>query len=556
MPGVSGAADPEVLIVGAGPVGLAAAIELGHRGVRCLVVERNDRVGYAPRAKTTNVRTREHLRRWGIADALRRASPIHPDRPSTIIFATRMDGPELARFEDALNGTRARTNLYAEEAQWVPQYVLEEVLRAHATSLPGVEVRFREELVSLGESDEAVACVIRDLASGATRHVRSAYVIGADGSRSAVRGAIGARMTGAGALAANINVIFRAPGLAARGRHGPGIMYWMVNADVPSVLGPLDEAGLWSFIATRLPDGHDPAAIDPVELIRRGTGLPDLAVEILRTDPWVAQELIADRYATRRVFLAGDAAHLHPPFGGFGMNMGIGDGVDLGWKIAATLRGWGGPALLASYEAERRPVHQRTIAESVVNYGLVGNHLVQPGLEEDGPLGEATRREVGAIIRMTKVREFMTLGLVLGTHYGNSPLVVPDGSPAPAESATVYVPSARPGCRAPHLWLADGTSLFDHFGPGFTLLVTEGAAAAAGPFAAAAAARDLPLTVLAPGDPRLRPRYEAALCLIRPDGHVAWRGMSAEGAGAILDRARGGTPSAAGGKLPVGKATT
>ena len=556
MPGVNGAGDPEVLIVGAGPVGLAAAIELGHRGVRCLVIERNDRVGYAPRAKTTNVRTREHLRRWGIADALRRSSPIRPDRPSTIIFATRMNGPELARFEDALNGTSVRTNLYAEEAQWVPQYVLEEVLRAHAMSLPDVAMRFREELVSLSEADDAVTCVVRDLATGATREVRSVFVIGADGSRSAVRGAIGARMTGRGALAGNINVIFRAPDLAARGRHGLGIMYWMVNADVPSVLGPLDEAGLWSFIATRLPDGHDPAAMDPVELIRRGTGLPDLEVEVLRTDPWVAQELIADRYNTRRVFLAGDAAHLHPPFGGFGMNMGIGDGVDLGWKIAAVLQGWSGPALLASYEAERRPVHERTIAESVVNYGLVGNHLVQPGLEESGPLGDATRREVGEIIRMTKVREFMTLGLVLGAHYGNSPLVVPDGTPAPAESATVYVPSARPGCRAPHLWLADGTSLFDHFGPGFTLLVTEGDAGAAAPFAEAAAERGLPLAVLAPGDTRLRPRYEAALCLIRPDGHVAWRGTSAAGAGAILDHARGEQGIAARGSIPAREIAT
>ena len=534
-----GVSDPEVLVIGAGPVGLATAIELGHRGIRCLVVERSDRVGLAPRAKTTNVRSREHLRRWGIADALRRASPIDPDRPSTIVFATRMDGPELARFEDALNGTRVRTNLYAEEAQWVPQYVVEEVLRAHATALPGVEVRFREEFVSARESGEEVVTTLRDLATGAAREVRSRYLVGADGSRSAVRGAIGARMTGAGALAGNINVIFRAPDLAARGRHGPAIMYWMVNAEVPSILGPLDEAGLWSFMATRLPDGHDPAAMDPVDLIRRGTGLPDLAVEVLRNDPWVAHQFLADRYGTRRVFLAGDAAHLHPPFGGFGMNMGIGDAVDLGWKIAATLRGWGGPDLLASYEAERRPVHERTIAEAVVNYGLVGNHLVQPGLEEEGPLGEAARREVGEIIRMTKLREFMTLGLVLGAHYGDSPIVVPDGTPAPAESATVYLPSARPGCRAPHLWLADGSSLFDHFGPGFTLLVTAGGAGAADPFVAAAAARDVPLRVLAPEDARLPPRYAARLALIRPDGHVAWRGDAPGDAGAILDRARG-----------------
>src|SRR6202046_860095 len=140
--------ETDVLIVGAGPVGLAAAIELGHRGIRCLVVERNDRVGYSPRAKTTNVRTREHLRRWGIADALRQASPIAPDRPSTVVFATRMNGHFLTRFENALNGSRERNNLYSEEAQWVPQYVLEEVLRERAQSLPSVTVHFETEFVS------------------------------------------------------------------------------------------------------------------------------------------------------------------------------------------------------------------------------------------------------------------------------------------------------------------------------------------------------------------------------------------------------------------------
>ena len=156
-------ATPEVVIVGAGPVGLAAAVELGLRGIRCLVVERNDRVGYSPRAKTTNVRTREHLRRWGIADALRQASPISPDRPSTVVFATRMNGYPLARFENAMNGTRERNNLYAEEAQWVPQYVLEDVLRAKAQSLPGIDIRFQTEFVSFTQRPDGVVVLLRDL---------------------------------------------------------------------------------------------------------------------------------------------------------------------------------------------------------------------------------------------------------------------------------------------------------------------------------------------------------------------------------------------------------
>src|SRR6266568_1498315 len=132
----------DVLIVGAGPVGLSAAIELGHRGVRCQVVERHDRVGYSPRAKTTNVRTREHLRRWGIAGALREASPMGIDYPSNVLFVTRLAGYELARFENALYCAPGKNPLYSEHAQWIPQYMVEEVMRAHAQTLPGVEIRF------------------------------------------------------------------------------------------------------------------------------------------------------------------------------------------------------------------------------------------------------------------------------------------------------------------------------------------------------------------------------------------------------------------------------
>jgi 2-polyprenyl-6-methoxyphenol hydroxylase-like FAD-dependent oxidoreductase len=532
--------DVEVLIAGAGPVGLAAAIELGQRGIRCLVVERNDRVGYSPRAKTTNVRTREHLRRWGIAGKLREASPIAPDYPSNVIFATRMNGPQLARFENALNGSRARNDLYSEEAQWVPQYVLEEVLREHAASLPGVTIAFNTELASFEDDGEAVTATLLDVATRLERRITSAYLIGADGARSTVRQAIGARMLGDGAFSRNFNIIFRAPDLASRHEHGRAIMYWMVNEEVPSLLGPMDSDGLWFFMATKLANDVDPASVDPVELIRRGTGLADLAIEIVGTDPWVAHRLVADHYEKGRVFLAGDACHLHPPFGGFGMNMGIGDAVDLGWKLAATLQGWGGPDLLASYEAERRKVHERTIAEAVINYGAVGNQLVRPGLEDPGPLGEATRREVGEIIEATKIREFKTLGIVLGMRYEDSPIIIADGSAAPVEHFMLYVPSAHPGCLAPHLWLADGSSLYDHFGQGFTLLATAGDGTDAAALIAAAARRGLPLKLVLPNDARLPARYGARFALIRPDQHVAWRGDALPSdVDALLERVTG-----------------
>ena len=515
--------ETDVLIVGAGPVGLAASIELGRRGIRCIVVERNDRVGYSPRAKTTNVRTREHLRRWGIADALRQASPISPERPCTIVFATRMNGPELTRIENALNGSRARNNLYCEEAQWVPQYVLEDVLRRCAQSLPGVTVRFETLFESFEQSADNVVARLCDLRNRKRIDIRSSYLIGADGARSAVRDAIGATMVGDQAYSRNYSIIFKAPDLDARQIHGPAIMYWMINEDVPSLLGPMDEDGLWFFMATKLADETDPAR-DAADLIRRATGLHDLAIEIVGTDLWLAHRLVADRYAERRVFLAGDACHLHPPFGGFGMNMGIGDAVDLGWKLAARLAGWGGGSLLASYELERRQVHERTIAEAVINYGLASNQLVQPGLEAPGLVGEATRREVADIIAATKPREFKTLGIVLGMRYADSPIVVQDGSAPPAEHFMLYDPCAHPGCLAPHLWLADGSSLYDLFGDWFTLLVTDGDREAAERFAAGAAARKIPFKVLVPQDGRLHGRYGARFAIIRPDQHVAWRG--------------------------------
>ncbi|MCV9938876.1 FAD-dependent monooxygenase [Boseaceae bacterium BT-24-1] len=544
--------DIDVLIAGAGPVGLAAAIELGQRGIRCLVVERNDRVGYSPRAKTTNVRTREHLRRWGIADKLREASPIPPDYPSNVVFATRMNGPELARFTNALNGSRARNDLYSEESQWVPQYVLEEVLRRHASSLPGVTVAFNTELTSFADDGRGIVSQLKDVASGVVREVASAYLIGADGARSAVRQAIGAKMQGEGAFSKNYNIIFRAPALASRHAHGPAIMYWMVNEEVPSLLGPMDSEGLWFFMATKLPNDVDPASVDPVELIRAGTGLADLEIEIVGLDPWVAHRLVADRYEKGRVFLAGDACHLHPPFGGFGMNMGVGDAVDLGWKLTAVLQGWGGPELLASYAAERRKVHERTIAEAVINYGAVGNQLVRPGLEQPGPLGDATRREVGEIIEATKLREFRTLGIVLGSRYEDSRIIVPDGSEPPVEHFMLYVPSAHPGCLAPHLWLADGSSLYDHFGQGFTLLATSGDGADAAPLTAAATRLGLPLKLLLPGDQRLPTRYGARFALIRPDQHVAWRGDALPAdCEALLARVTGGTTTGAAAQVPA-----
>jgi len=521
--------DVDVLIIGAGPVGLSLAIELGTRGIACRVVERNDRVGYNPRAKMTNVRSREHLRRWGIADELRLKSPMPMDYPANVVFATRMTGGLLARFEDSFNCTQVRNDLFAEGGQWVPQYTLEEVLRARAVAIPGVEISFNTTLESFEQDADGVRARVIGQAD-----IRARYLVGADGAKSLVRKLIGVKLLGDGAFAPNLNLVFRSNELAGLHPHGPAIMYWMVNDDVPGLLGPMSGDGLWYFIATKLAadDQTDHAA-----LIRRSTGL-DFDIEIVGTDPWVAHRLIAERFSEGRVFLAGDACHLHPPFGGFGMNMGIGDAVDLGWKLAAVLQGWGGPGLLASYEAERRPVHDWAMAEASANYATVSNQLVRPGLEDAGPLGDATRREVSYTIAVSKIREIRSLGTVKGYTYSGSPIVVADGTEAPLRQGMVYEPSAHPGCVAPHLWLLDGSSLYDHFGPGFTLLAM--AHCDTNSLREAAQKRGIPLTIATLDDPRLLPRYQAPLALIRPDQHVAWRGAELpRDLGALLDRVTG-----------------
>jgi len=533
--------ETEVLIAGGGPIGLALAVELGMRGIRTALVEQNERHALQPRAKTTNVRSMEHMRRWGIAKKLRDSAPLPPDFPTDIAFQTRLFGHHLTTFHNAFYGARdARDDRFSEGAQWIPQYKVEAVLRAHAAAQPSTTLRFGTRLEAVTQSPDGVEARVVDVASGEASTVRAQYLIGADGSRSQVREFIGARMEGDYAFAQHIGYVLRSPALSEIFAERRAIMYWLCNADCPATTGPMDVDDTW-FFGFPIPNGAEPP--EEPELRRRINAAfgGDIQVEILVHDRWSAHSLIANRYSQGRIYLAGDACHLHPPYGGYGMNLGLGDSVDLGWKLAAVLRGWGGPRLLDSYEAERRPVHRRIVAEAVANHSLLSQHFARPELEQEGPVGDAARLEVGALIQQQKIREFRTLGVVIGYQYDGSPILVPDGTPAQPDRVTEYEPSARPGCVAPHLWLRDGDSLYDRFGQHFTLLVTrDGVEEEAGRFAAAAARIGLPLQVIAPRDNRLAALYGAGMALIRPDQHVAWRGDRAEGdPAAILDIARG-----------------
>ena len=514
---------PDVLIIGAGPVGLALAIELGHRSISCLVVERNERVGYAPRAKTTNARTRELFRRWGIANDLRRASPLGMNYPSNVIFCTRLSGYELMRFENAFYCAPGRNPLYSEHSQWVPQYTVEEVMRAHAMTLPSVQIIFNTELLESIQDHEQVVSGIKDRKSNETYQVHSKYVVGADGSRSRVREQIGAEMVGEQGLSKNYNIVFKAPGLDKAHQLGPAIMYWHVNKDAPGLIGPMDK-DRWFFMPTGVANDKKFDLNSSVDLIKKSTGI-DLPYEVLSSDEWIASRLIATKYQDRRIFLAGDACHLHPPFGGYGMNMGIADGFDLGWKIAANLQGWGGPTLLDSYEIERRQVHDLVMNEAVANHTVLGNQLFQEGLEDPGAEGDLLRQTTGKRIELSKIREFYTLGIILGYRYEHSPVIEYDGLPYAPSDYINYVPSSRAGCLAPHAWLNDGTSLYDHFGAGLTLLVSDvDTDDQAQELLASATNEGIPLKILRPSESGIGNLYPHRFTIIRPDQHVAWRG--------------------------------
>ncbi|MEV5494025.1 FAD-dependent monooxygenase [Nonomuraea fuscirosea] len=484
-----------VLVAGGGPVGLATAVELAYQGVECLVVEPREQVSWLrPRAKTTSARSMELLRRWGLAETLRARAPLAVSWSDQAVFVDSLLGREITRIGGCFGLDLVGSDLAAESGQQAPQPLVEEVLREAV----GDALLTGRRVTGLREDADGVTVRIAS-PDGAEQKVRARYVVGCDGPRSVTRAAIGSRYEGRQDARPNYNIVFRAPGLAERMPHGPAVHYWVLNPEQPGMVGRLDLKETWWCIA----QGVREQDADPVRLVRNLAGA-DIEVEILATDPWTARMLLADRYAGRRVFLAGDAAHQNPPYGGHGFNTGIGDAVNLGWKLAAVLRGWAPEALLATYERERRPIAADTIETAAANMSTLAPELADPALMGPDEEFERVRPAVAEAVRRTKDREFHSLDLVLGYTYAGSSIVAP-------------------GCgeRLPHRWLTPGESLYDRLGPVFSLVGDRGAP---GADVLAAEARELgvPLRVVdLPGEP---------LALVRPDQHVAWRAGHPSGA--------------------------
>lgn len=521
-------------IVGGGPVGLACAMELALHGVASVVLEKRSEVTMSrPRAKTVSARTMEHLRRWGIADELRRRAPIPVAWSKEVVFCTKVLGREVARIDDCFGLELAGTDVVSECGQQVAQPYVEQLLRDEAAASSLIDLRTGVTVLSVDERAEAVTVTFE--ADGVAASLDAEFVLGCDGGASLTREAIGARFEGSDDSRPNLNVTFRAPDLGDRIAFGPALHYWVLNPEQPGLMGRLDLDGTWWGGGL----GIDPATttLTPEEIIHRIVG-EEIEIEVLSTDPWRARMVLADRYATDRVFLVGDAAHQNPPWGGHGFNTGIGDAVNVSWKLAAVLNGWGHPALLGTYEPERRPIEAATIAMSAANMRVLSSELGDPRLMGDDAAFDEVRDQVAAVIHAQKEAEFHSLGLVLGYHYEGSPLVATEPGAPPSSDDTVYVPSARPGHRLPHLWLAPGESVFDRLGGGLSL-VGDGSTAGAKAIALAAEALGIPLATVDLGVGGRRDLHGASLVLVRPDQHVAWRGDELDDAHGMLRMAIG-----------------
>ena len=534
-----------VLIVGGGPTGLSVAIELAGHGVGSLVVEPRMQVDPdRPRAKTTNARTMTHLRRWGLADTVRAAAPVPVDYAQDAIFCSTLLGREVTRFRDIFQLTLNRPAEYPELGQQVGQPVVEQVLRAAVQRLDQVDLRLGAQVTHV-EQTSSGGCAVVTNADGSTQTIEADYILGCDGGGSLVRPAMGARFEGGSGERPNLSILFRSPGLAERVPFDNGSHFWVMASEAAGIMGRMDLDETWWAIVQGLDVSSGER--DPVGMVRALVG-DAVPVEVIATDRWNCRMLLADHYQSGQapnLVIAGDAAHLNPPWGGHGYNTCVGDAVNLAWKLAAVLNGWAGPQLLASYEPERRPVAARTIADATANNNALAHHFADDLLGQNGPEADRARAETAGALQV-KDSEFHSLGLVLGYQYAASPIVTGDGTPVPVEDSIHYTPSAHPGCLLPHVWMRDGRSIYDLLGPEFTLMVLPGVRVDSTAVELAADRHGIPLTTLrlAAGDlestpQELHDRWAADLLLIRPDQHVAWRGQTATEAALALSRAAG-----------------
>ena len=547
------ASSSSVIVIGAGPCGLVLAIELGRRGIDAVVLEEKISPLRFPAANATQARTMEHYRRLGFADKVR-AQGLPPDYPTDIAYFTRLASYELARFR--LPSARSATDLIkklggswsaAELPHRCSQMYIERVLHDEAEALKTITILSGWRATALRETTGGIEVDAESVDGHQRRTLAGAFCIGADGARSFTRKTLGLTYIGDSAVTRNFlggrmfAIYFRSAALYNLIPHPRAWMYWTVNRDRRCLMPAINGRDEFAF-HTQLASNQRPEDItdaDAKAMFQAALGAP-LDIEILMRSNWNAgYTLVAEQFSCGRIFIAGDAAHLFTPTGGLGYNTAIEDTVNLGWKLAAVIKGWGGSALLASYGFERQIIAKRNTAFARVFADSVGLFVPPAELEDPTAAGEDARRVAGEHLNKHVRAEFDIPGITFGGRYDGSAIIVPDEVAPPPDAANIYIPTACPGGRAPHLWLADGRSLYDLFGDEFTLLRLGKKPPAATAFIQAASALGLPLSVVDIATDDARELYEADLALIRPDQIVAWRGGSADNAMRVLRRTSG-----------------
>ncbi|MCC9305870.1 FAD-dependent monooxygenase [Kitasatospora sp. RB6PN24] len=537
-------AETEVLIVGAGPVGLALALELRLQGVDFVLIDSGDGSIPHPKVNAVGPRAMEHFRRWGLADQIRGAG-WPADHSLDTAWVTRVGGHEVHRLRVGTTTTRAPFRHTPEPEAICPQHWLTPLLADALGHHPDGPLLLRHRLEGFQQTDDSVTAKVNDLTHHTTATLRARYLVAADGADSAVRAAVDTTAPARYPTQVLRNILFEAPDLRALLGEQHALFYYLLLSD--ALRFPLRAVDGQGMFRLSIRCGGTPEAAQPaMALLRRAIAVPT-PLRVLSDQHWRLTHRVATEFRHGRVLLLGDAAHTLPPSGGFGANAGIAAAANLGWKLAAELAGWAGPALLDTYQAERRPVAVEALDEAHRNLRRTIDRVLPAELHEDSPVGAAVRADLAARLEEEGARrEFDAPMIHMGYRYA-SRIVLPEdptGGATTLADEPVDRPNSRPGSRAPHAWLSPGCSTLDLFGPGFRLLSFDPQTADPGPLERACRARGVPLAVTVCRDPAVAGCYRAPLLLVRPDGHVAWRGGwpgAPGGAGAeeVVDTARG-----------------
>ena len=537
----------DVLIVGAGPVGLTLAIDLAWRGIDVTLVEtRAPAAPPEPKCNHVAARTMEIFRRLGVAKRVRDAG-LPADYPHDISYRTTFTGQELTRILIPCRRDRF-TRRDGPDCNWptpepphrINQIFLEPILFEHAAAQPRVRIISQTAVEDVRIEDNSANAALRDLRTDAVRRLSCRYLVGCDGARSVVRKAIGAELTGDVVVQRVQSTYIRAPDLIHRQLHERAWGTGVINPRRAGMVYAIDGRERWLVHNYMKPGEGDFDSVDRDACIRTILGVPaDFKYDIISREDWYGRRLIANRFRDRCAFIAGDAAHIWVPYAGFGMNAGIADAMNLSWLLAAHLNGWAPASILDAYEAERWPITSQVsrFAMSHAEAEIRRRGAVPDEIEDEGAEGERARRQTGRLTYEINVQQYACAGLNFGTYYDHSPIIAYDGTEPPAYTMSSYTPSTVPGCRTPHLWCKDGSSLYDAMGPEFTLLRFDSAVDVAA-LELAARDRGVPLKLL-DVEPAAA-AFDGLLVLSRPDQHVAWRGdRSPADPLALIDRVRG-----------------